>query len=255
MARAGTAAIAFAAALLAGVAARAIEAPIPVPPPIAADEEEQAREAVAGVIAFMLGRPSRIAPADAAEADQEALDAALADLDVARVIAEVHELADVRLALAVFDAAAAHAPLSRARVFAPAATLGAINRILPALNAAIDRVERAVPGFRNAAIVREFARSERARRERALPLPVLSAAAVSLAVAAGPFALLEALERCGRPGEGVPPRSLVAALSLAAPDLYDFYRRSFADPDIPADAGAREAFIRNLRGAAQRCAS
>lgn len=239
-------------------AVRGAEAPIPAPPPAPPTTEDdapaQARAAVADVLAFMLGRPSRIAVPEAPAAEPEALDAALAELALARVIAEVHGLADIRLALAAFDAVAAVAPLTARRVFDPASVLAGSHRALPALNAAIDRIEGAVPGYRNAATFRRFAADPEARRADELALPALGAVAVSLAVAAGPFALLAAVERCGQPGEAPPPRALVAALSLAAPDLYGFYRRSFADPAAAPDSAAGEAFIRNLRGAALRCA-
>lgn len=253
MKRAAAAAAVAALLALAG-GANGAEAPIPTLPAAEDDVTGQARAAVVDVISFMLGRPSRIAAADARAADPEALDAALAELAVARVIAEVHDLGELRLALAAFDAVAAAAPLTARRVFDPAAVLAGSHRALPALNAAIDRIERAVPGYRNAAAFRRFAADPLARRDEALALPALAAVAVSLAAADGPFALLAAVERCGAPGEAPPPRALVNALSLAAPDLYGFYRRTFADPAAVPDAAAGEAFIRNLRGAALRCA-
>ncbi len=123
--------------------------------------------------------------------------------------------------------------------------LAGSHRALPALNAAIDRIEGAVPGYRNAAAFRRFAADAEARRADELALPALGAVAVSLAVAAGPFALIAAVDRCGQPGEAPPPRALVAALSLAAPDLYGFYRRTsnasnaqtaFANPTITTSA-------------------
>ena len=66
------------------------------------------------------------------------------------------------------------------------------------------------------------------------------------------------MERCGQPAQRLDERAvshpmsrtMLTALGLAAPDLYEFFLRNFVDPAGPQ---SRDAFIRNVRSAAARC--
>jgi len=230
-----------------------------IPPPPGDPQAQTARDSLADLARLLLGRSGRFAPGDGAGAvTQEQLDNALADLTVARQIAEIHDLADMRLALAAYDAVARFAPLTRERAFDFDALVTNSGRIFPALNRATDAIDRAYPAEREAharsAVLADPARA----LDPALPLPVLVAAAIAKAASQPPFVALEIMERCGQPGQRPDERAvshpmsrtMLTALGLAAPDLYEFFLRNFVDPAGPQ---SRDAFIRNVRSAAARC--
>jgi hypothetical protein len=230
-------------------------APAPPPPAVAippqpADPQAQmARDALAEVARFLLGRGGHLGPGDGSGgATQEQLDNALADIEIARQIAEVYGLADMQLALAAYDAVAQFAPLTRHRTFEFEPLVTNSGRVFPAFNAATDAIDQAYPDARAR---REVLADPARAADPALPLPVLVAAAVAKAASQAPFVALEIMDRCGRPGERAMSRTMLTAVGLAAPDIYDFFLRNFVDPAGPQ---SRAAFIRNVRGAAARCA-
>jgi hypothetical protein len=210
-----------------------------------------ARAALAAVARFLIGRGGTLAAADGGVMTQEALDNVLADVDVARQVAEVFELPDLTLALAAWDAVARFAPPTVRRGFAFEPLLTNSGRVFPALNAATDAIDRAYAAAGGAAARRAVLADPARAADPAVPLPVLVAAAVAKAASQPPFVALEVMERCGRPGERPLSRPMLTAIGLAAPDIYDFFLRNFVEPGTEQ---ARAAFIRNLRAAAARCA-
>jgi 4a-hydroxytetrahydrobiopterin dehydratase len=213
-----------------------------IPPTPGDPQAQMARDSLADLARLLLGRggDSRPVTALAPSPYQEQLDNALAELAVARQIAEIHDLADMRLALAAYDAVARFAPLTRERAFDFDALVTNSGRIFPALNRATDAIDRAYPAEREAHARRAVLATRRARSIRRCRCPCWSPRRSPRrrrsrrSWRSRSWSLRPAGPGPGREAVSHPmSRTMLTALGLAAPDLYEFFLRNFVDPAGP----------------------